>query len=279
MTGFAASRFVQRGICLPAFAAALVLVSPGLQGRATAATQILGLAATGGPVPLVCEDGRYTAEFSSFCLQRDRKGPGFEAPYRVRDGQDLTLVVIDDAGAERRLAAAGLVTIKTARGYTAVTVSVAEHDLAAVGATRAAIVVGERISLLPLPSADDPLPPDAAEVAYATGPARAVAADLFDGHDGEAGAARLLGRLINLAPARTRLSTDRRRELWRQVAGAAPEHAAGSAARHAATLFRACQRDIAEGRMFGLRNCLQGRHDELIVDLNLRYWDRLMPGS
>jgi hypothetical protein len=270
---------MRRGICVPAFAVALVLVSPGLHGRAMAATQILGLAATGGPVPLVCEDGRCAAEFSSFCLQRDRKGPNFEAQYRVGDGQDLTLVLIDDAGVERRLAAADLVTIKTARGYTAVIVSVAERDLAAFGATRAAIVVGERISLLPLPTADDPLPPEAEEIAYATGPARAVAADLFDGDDGKAGAARLLGRLINLAPARTRLSNDRRRELWRQVAGAAPDDAVGSAARHAAALFGACQRDIAEGRMFGLRDCLQGRHDELMIDLNLRYWNRLMPGS
>ena len=111
MTAFEASRFVRRGICLPAFAVALLLVSPGLRGQATAATQILGLAATGGPVPLHCEDGRCTAEFSSFCLQRDRKGPGFEAQYRVGDGQDLTLVVVDGAGVERRLAAAGLVTI------------------------------------------------------------------------------------------------------------------------------------------------------------------------
>ena len=247
MTGLGAFQFMRRRICVPAFAVALVLLSPGLQGRATAATQILGLAATGGPVPLVCEDGRCTAELSAFCLQRDRKSPGFEARYRLSDGQDLTLVFIDAAGSERRLAAA--------------------------------IVVGERTSLLPLPTADHPLPPDAEEVAYATGPARAVAADLFDGDDGKAGAARLLARLINLAPARTRLSTHRRRELWRRVAGAAPDDAAGSAARHAATLFGACQRDIAEGRMFGLRNCLQGRHDELMIDLNLRYWSRLMPGS
>ena len=186
MTKFRACRFMQRGLCVPAFAVALVLLSLGLQGRATAATQILGLAATGGPVPLVCEDGRCVAEFSSFCLQRDRNGPGFEAQYRVSDGQDLTLVVIDDEGSERRLAAADLVTIKTARGYTAVTIIVAEHDLAAFGATRAAIVVGDRISLLPLPTADDPLPPDAEEIAYAIGPARAVAADLFDGGDGKA---------------------------------------------------------------------------------------------
>ncbi len=279
MTGFEASRFVRRGICVPAFAVAFVLLSAGLHGPATAATQILGLAATGGPVPLVCEDGRCAAELSAFCLQRDRKGPGFEAEYRVSDGRDLTLVVIDDEGSERRLAAAGLVTIKTARGYTAVTVSVAEHDLAAFGATRAAIVVGEGISVLPLPTADNPYPPDAEEIAYATGPARAVASELFDGDGGKAGAARLLGRLINAAPARTRLSMDQRRELWRKVVGTAPDDAAGSAARHAAILFGACQRDIAEGRMFGLRNCLQGRHDELMVDLNLRYWNRLMPGS
>jgi len=31
--------------------------------------------------------------------------------------------------------------------------------------------------------------------------------------------------------------------------------------------------------MFGLRDCLEGRLDELMVDLNRRYWDRLTPGS
>ena len=164
-------------------------------------------------------------------------------------------------------------------GFRALGVAVTGGIAAAVGATRAAIVVGERISLLPLPTADDPLPPDADEIAYATGPARAVASDLFDGNGGKAGAVRLLGRLINAAPARERLSTDQRRELWRKVVGTAPDDAADSAARHAAMLFGACQRDIAEGRMFGLRNCLQGRNDELIIELNFRYWNRLMPGS
>jgi len=278
MSRFEACQSMRRGVAMR-LAAALVLLAAGVPGPAAAATQILGLAATGGPVPLRCEDGRCTVELGSFCLQRDRKVPGFEARYRVRDGQELILVVGDAAGAERRLAAADLVTIKMARGYTAVTVGVAERDLAALGATRAAIVVGERVSLLPLPSADDPQPPDPEEVAYATGAARAVAADLFDGGDGKAGAARLLGRLINAAPAYGRLSTDQRRELWRRVVGAAPEEASGSAVGHAATLFGACQQDIAEGRMFGLRNCLQGRHDELMIDLNLRYWNRLAPGS
>lgn len=262
----------------PTLAVALGFLFIGHAGPATAATQILGLAATGGPVPLVCEDGHCTAELSSFCLQRERKIPGFEAPYRVGDGQDLTLVVVDK-GAERRLPAADLVTIRTARGYTAVTVSIAERDLAALGATEAAIAVGQRISLLPLPTAEDPLPPTAEEAAFAIGQARAVAADFFDGGDGKAGAARLLGRLINAAPAHRRLSPDRRRDLWHRVIGAAPEHATGSAVRQAAALFGACQRDLAERRMFGLRNCLQGRHDELLIDLNLGFWNRLLPGS
>jgi len=259
-------------------AAAVLLAGFTVANPVAAAPQILGLLATNGPVDLICEDGQCAAEFSSFCLQRDRRGPGYRALYRIAASGGITLNVERSGGTVATMPAAGMVTVEAVRGYTVVRLSMPAARIRALGGTSASVTVGDGVSLVPIAVAGDPDPLTAAETARATGPLRELAADLFRDSDGMAEAARTIRRMVNWAPRYGRLDERGRDRLWTRVVrpdGGLPE----AARRQAWQRYAACRRDLAEGRMFGLRDCLEGRLDELMVDLNRRYWDRLTPGS
>ena len=249
-----------------------------LRGGA-AAPQILGMVATAEPMPLVCAGGTCSAEFSTFCLQDKRVPPRPGTAYTVARGGGLTLVVTGRDGSERRLPAAGLVRVASARAYMAVTVSVAEPDLKALGATRASITVGRRVSLVPVPVPGDPWPLTGHDVASATGPLRAAAASLFDRGGELPVAARITNRLINAARSDGPLAPHRRDGLWRRVVGADPADAADPGTRSAARIFTLCRGLAAEGAYSTLRRCLEMQHDALMVETNGRYWQTLGAGS
>ncbi|MEN8195700.1 MAG: hypothetical protein ABFS30_04185 [Pseudomonadota bacterium] len=78
---------------LTAGLASLLVAALPLAG-AFAAPQILALLETDGPAPLICEDGKCSAEFSGFCLQKERPDPKYGTQYHA-EGGDLTLVVTD----------------------------------------------------------------------------------------------------------------------------------------------------------------------------------------
>ncbi len=249
-----------------------------LRGGA-AAPQILGMVATAEPMPLVCAGGTCSAEFSAFCLQDKRVPPRSGTAYTVARGEGLTLVVTAADGSRRRLPAAGLVRVTSARAYMAVTVSVAERDLKALGATRASITVGRRVSLVPVPVPGDPWPLTGHDVASATGPLSA-AADSFFNRGGEIPvAARITNRLINAAPSDRPLAPPRRDGLWRRVVGADPAAAADPGTRSAARIFTLCRGLAAEGAVSTLRRCLEDQHDALMIETNGRYWQTLGAGS
>ena len=259
-----------------ALAAATAWMAPG---GAAAAPQILGMVATAEPMPLVCAGGTCSAEFSTFCLQDKRVPPRSGTAYTVARGEGLTLVVTGRDGSERRLPAAGLVRVASARAYMAVTVSVAEPDLKALGATRASITVGRRVSLVPVPVPGDPWPLTGHDVASATGPLRAAAAGLFDRGGELPVAARITNRLINAARSDGPLAPHRRDGLWRRVVGADPADAADPGTRSAARIFTLCRGLAAEGAYSTLRRCLEMQHDALMVETNGRYWQTLGAGS
>ena len=258
-----------------AFAAATAWMAPG---GAAAAPQILGMVATAEPMPLVCAGGTCSAEFSTFCLQDKRVPPRPGTAYTVAGGGGLTLVVTATDGSERRLPAAGLVRVTSARAYMAVTVSVAETDLKALGATRASITVGRRVSLVPVPVPGDPWPLSQHDVASATGPLRAAAAGLFDRGGELPVAARITNRLINAARSDGPLAPRRRDGLWRRVVGADPA-AADPGTLSAARIFTLCRGLAAEGAYSTLRRCLEDQHDALMTETNGRYWQTLGAGS
>ena len=259
-----------------AFAAATAWMAPG---GASAAPQILGMVATAEPMPLVCAGGTCSAEFSTFCLQDKRVPPRPGTAYAIARGEGLTLVVPAADGSRRRLPAAGLVRMTSARAYMAVTVSVAERDLKTFGATHASITVGQRVSLVPVPVSGDPWPLTGHDLASAICPLRAAAANHFDRGGEIPVAARITNRLINAAPADRPLEPHRREGLWRRVVGTVPADAADPGTRRASRIFTLCRGLAAAGTYSTLRRCLEKQHDALMVETNGRYGQTLGAGS
>jgi hypothetical protein len=248
-------------------------------GGAAAAPQILGLVATAEPMPLICAEGICRAEFSAFCLQDKRVPPRSGTAYTVARDKGLTLVVTAADGAQRRLPAAGLVRVVSARAYMAVTVSIAERYLKTLGATGAAVVVGQQVSLVPVPESGDPWPLTEDDVASATGPNRAGAAHFFDRGGELPVAARITNRLINAAPSDQPLGPQERDDFWRRVIGADPADATDPGTLSAARIFTRCRGLVAEGAHPTLRRCLEQQHDALMIETNGVYWQTLDAGS
>ncbi|MHA1152240.1 MAG: hypothetical protein ACTSQ7_06165 [Alphaproteobacteria bacterium] len=276
------SVFVQSGtnpvaeILFGAFATLALLLFPG---TAHAAPQSLGLVAAAQPVPMICDDGGCTAHLSSFCLQRERKSPNHRTSYHVAGGAGLWLHLTDADGGHRRVPAEGFARLVSTRGYTGIEASVSSVDMAALGAVEISVEIGNLVTLFPKPVADDPNPITAAEGAFATGPARRLAADIFDSPGGIGDTINILDRAINSVTTFSRLSDQSRRDLWSRVAGMPLEAAVNRRTRRAAGVFSTCLDDLRRQAVFGLRNCLEGRRAGLLLRANVRLWNGLAAGS
>ncbi len=236
---------------------------------ASAAPQALGLVATDAPVPLKCLGDDCTAQFSAFCLQNAREIPAPGVAYRpVGDG--FTLLAIARDGTTRRLPGTTHLTITTARSMTAVEIGISRR---ALGAARAAVEVGPKVSLIPVPVAGDPAPQSPEELAAATGPLRAAGDRLIDNAGAVADAVRLTSTMINALPERGRVGADVRERLWRETA--AQRNAGSEGLARAAEVYGTCRRLVDEGRIFSLRRCLEREHDGMMLRLNLRYWQAI----
>lgn len=246
---------------------------------AQAAPQGLGLVATAQPVPMLCDADGCIAQLSSFCLQRNRKSPNYGTRYHVVAGGGLWLHLTDAGGGRRTVSAAGFAQLVSSRGNTAVEVRVSAADRSTLGAVAMDVEVGPLVTLLPEPAPGDADPISAAEAAFAAGPARRLATDIFDSPAALGDSLNILDRAINAVSARARLDDEARRALWARVAGAPLDPAAGDGAEPAAQVFAACLDDLARGMVHGLRNCLEGRRDELLIRANTRLWRALETGS
>ncbi len=264
------------GILFGGFATVALLLFPE---TAHAAPQSLGLVATAQPVPMICDEGGCTAQLSSFCLQRERRPPGYRTPYHIAGGAGLWLHLTDADGRHRRVPAEGLARLVSSRGYAGIEASVSSVDMAALGAVEISVQVGNLVTLFPQSVADDPNPITAAEGAFATGPARHLAADIFDSPGAFSDTINILDRAINSVTTSSRLSDEGRRDLWSRVAGGPLEAAADKRTRGAAAVFSACLEELRRWRVGGLRNCLAGRRDHLLIGANVRLWNRLAAGS
>ena len=271
------SLFVQSGthagVLFGAFATVVLLLFPG---TAHSAPQTLGLVATAQPVPMICDDDGCVAQLSSFCLQRERKSPNFRTPYYVAGGAGLWLHLTDADGGHRTVPAEGLARLVSNFGNTEIEAHVSSADMAALGAVEISVEVGKLVTLFPESVADDPNPITAAEGAFAKGPARSLAADIFDSPKGLGGTINVLDRAINSITTFSRLSDDGRRDLWSRVAGVPQE---ADVDNRAAGVFSACLDDLRRQMVFGLRNCLEGRRADLLIRANLRLWNGLAAGS
>ncbi len=250
-------------------------------GGAHAAPQSLALLVTPELTPLVCANGSCRAEFSTYCLQKERDFPRSNAPYEVAAGGRLTLVLTGADGRLRSLPAAPHVRIATARnGHTAVLIELPQRTLAAFGAQHAAIEIGAGVTLIPAAVAGDDNPQSAQDKRVAAGPLRALGRRIVDRGPRDLGPVRALNRLINALPPANGIDPDASRRVWRQALArgfqtAAPEHVA-----RAALEYRTCwgDRAVKQGGV-SVRYCIERRHDVLMWKHVTRYWNAVGAGS
>jgi hypothetical protein len=276
------STFIQSGFrpvvgrVFGALAAVALLLTPSV---VQAAPQSLGLVATAEPVPMICDDDGCVVQLSSFCLQGDRKSPNFNTPYHVDGGTGLWLHLTDANGSLRTVPAEGLLRFVSTRGYTAIDATVSTADMAALGAVDMALEVGKLVTLFPEAVPGDPNPITPEEVAFAKGEARRLAASIFDSSEGLGDTISIIDRSINSMTIMTRLNDEERRDLWSRVAGVPLDEAVDNRTRGAAEMFSECLGDLRRKMVFGLRNCLEGRRDELLIRANVTLWNGLGTGS
>lgn len=241
--------------------------------RAFAAPQILAALPSESGIPFACEDGRCVADLSTYCLQRDRPAPEYGAAYEPASAGAFTLVVTDASGAERRLGAGDHVSFVEGRGFTAVSAHIAAEKLLGLGAVSARIEIAANASLLPVAVAGDPDPLTPDEVARTIGPMRGLGTRVVDASP-KGGAAGVIGALANASPRRGTIAPARRETVWRRVTG---ENHAGATRNPGLKLARSaydgCLAAFDGHEAFSFRSCLETRHDALLRDLSVEYWN------
>jgi hypothetical protein len=246
-------------------------------GSVQAAPQVLGIVASNGPIPLTCDGDSCRADLSTFCLQQPRENPQPGQSYMPVDGADILLTGRNAAGEMVRLSAASYLGFATARGFTAIEVSLPAEKLAALGLTDPAIEIGERASLIPAAAAGDGNPQTAGEIAIATGAFRDKGAEFFDQAGASGDAIRLANRMINALPPHGRRAADSDG----QVLEAALATPAGQAAvpggiTLARQMYSTCQEKVdVTHHVANMRACLEGTHDRLVVNTNIDFWNSL----
>ncbi|NKB55808.1 MAG: hypothetical protein GKS00_05680 [Alphaproteobacteria bacterium] len=250
-------------------------------GVGHAATQSLALLETDAPLPLVCENGVCKAEFSTFCLQKERDLPRAGDPYTVADGGAVGLVLTGPDGSVKRVPAASHVRISAARsGHTAVTIELNRSVLDRLGAHHAAIEVGERVALMPVPIVGDDNPQTEQDKLLAAGPLRQLGQAIVDQGPHDINRVRVLNRLINALPDSIDMHADARQTLWRRAVDTGFQAAPPARVAKAAQEYDACWQDRVVA-LFGysVRHCLQRQHDGLMWGHVKRYWNAAGAGS
>ena len=264
--------------------------------RAAAAPQILAVLASEAGVSFICLDGQCEARLTTYCLQQFRDSPGYGTAYTPARAEDFVLAVIDAQGRERLLPAADYVRFTSARGFMSVSAAFPEAALAELGADSAAIRIARAAALLPVPVAGDEDPLTEQEVASATEALRRADRGLVDQNPNAAAAqvlARLSGRLGAMGRYEPRAYAALGRlgamgsyeprayaALWQEVSEefigdgpAGPTDPMGRGLPRARERFEECRASWGEAGYAAMGMCLDWRHDELIRDLNIDYWD------
>ena len=252
---------------------ALGLFAALAPGHATAAPQILAALPSESGISFACAEGLCVAGLSTYCLQRDRPAPEFGAAYEPSDPGAFTLVVTDASGAERRLGAADHVSFVEGRGFTVISARVPAETLARLGAVSARMEIAANASLLPVAVIGDPDPLTPDEIAMTVGPLRRLGARVVDSTP-DAAAAGVIGALANASPRYGTVAPDRREPLWRQVTGGnRPAGAQSPGQALARSTYDLCLAAYDGHAAFSFRSCLETRHDALLRDLSVKYWN------
>ncbi len=261
--------FVKRHLVIAAvISAALLPVSKTV----VAAPQILAALPVESGIELTCSDGVCAAQLSTYCLQRERPAPGMGTAYVPAKPEQFTLVLIDDKGAEVRVPAGEHMTFLENRGFMAVAASVELGRLKALGATTAKLVVWPEASLIPVPVANDPNPLTEEEIAFVTDSLRTHGQSYVDNKP-EAASAQLLARLNAALPSEGPVAANTFDGLWQKSIGDEfPLTGDSFGLKGARDAFDDCINGKSTYAVGGLRRCLEFRHDDLIRNLNIEYW-------
>lgn len=259
--------------------AVAMLVSALPVSQAQAAPQILAVLETDVGVPFVCDQGICKAQLSTYCLQRERPAPTLGAVYVPAAAEDFTLTVNADSQSPIHHPASKHVSFIEARGFMAVAAVIREKDLKALGGTNAVIRVASNASMLPVPVPNDPNPLTEKEIAYATDSLRKHGNSIAD-QTPQASAARLLARVMQTLPVRGTVEDGAAGHLWQNEIGddvpMDPIHQGGFT--RARDAYQDCFAGSQATSFGGVRRCLEFKHDDLIRDINIDYWDSRVSG-
>lgn len=228
---------------------------------------------TPAPQQMRCAGELCVADFTSYCLQRERAVPATGQAYVPAAREQFTLIVTGADGTSTRLAA-DAVSFSSQRGYAAVKTTMRIRDLQRVGGVSVALEVAPGAALLPIPLAGDPNPISEAERTFATKSLRQHGGEIVDAQPAAQAAAivnRLATTIVPSMPA-DQPALDR---LWHDVIdGLGPAHPANSDAIHRARrIYDWCQGRTSYHSMGGIKSCLEFKHDDQIMRLNSDYWN------
>ncbi len=242
--------------------------------QAAAAPQILGVIASAEPTQLRCDYRECGAQFTSYCLEQRRQSPYPGTAYDIHDRKTLTLEGVRADGTVIPLDVAGLLTITTERGHSAIRMSVPRSVIRTFDLAAVQLSIRDNATLIPEPIAGDRNAHTKADVALAAGPLSAVARKIMVRGFEKIDAARVTAHLINELSPRGRASEAERNAVWQTVSPRAdtPGYALAREG------FEHCS-DASYIGMMSLRQCLGSVHDKFISELSVNYWQSLETGS
>lgn len=284
-------RLTFRKLIIAAFVAAGSALA--WSGSAQAAPQILGLVASNGPIPLKCNTFYCAADFTTFCLQQERKGPSRNQVYHAHNGgEGIRVLGVKPSGEVAEIANGSALEIIAPRGQTVVNMSFPKRLLDKHGVVRVAIDIGANVSLLPEEKPNDYNRQTEQDIAIATGPLRELGTRVVDQNKAKVAAADVLNRVVTLLPPGNRAASTRvRNSVWDKVAVTLPsDDVYRSAISTAKRTFDNCHvhtegsaytrsTSVTGRNSLSLRDCLTVGHDALISPLNKTYWDAVKFGS
>jgi hypothetical protein len=264
---------IRRTLLGTAFAAIIATTTSPSQ----AAPQILAALPLHSGIELTCQGGVCAAQLTTYCLQRERPSPTLGTAYVPAKPEHFTLVLQSDDGKEVRLPAGEHMRFIENRGFMSVAASLETARLIALGAKNAKLVVWEGASLIPVPIAGDPDPLAPEEIAYVTDSLRDHGKQYVDNLP-QASAAQLLAQLNSALPHEGFIQPSGFKQMWQQAIGDEVPLPTGPALGAAEKAYGECTKGQVGYRNSGLKNCLEYKHDNLIRDLNIDYWEN-QPGS
>jgi len=249
-----------------------------MTSTAWTAPQILAVASTDFPLPIICEKGECSAELTTICLQEHRASPQKGQEYYVHEDRKFTITLTSHSGGEVDLSNFPL-KIQTARGHSSLRVSFKQRHLRELEDGTLQISVPMHISAIPVPYPNDKNPQTEGDIFLATGPLRTVSDRLVDKNTGRADAARLINQAINKLPRLGRSEPVERKAAERYFQALTSSSGySDKAVKIASKAVKQCFYETQVG-FISFRQCLGSTHDRVIGKLNTKYWKSLNSGS